>query len=673
MIDRGADLDTVLRERFGFPAFRPGQREVVAALLEGEDLLVVQPTGYGKSLLYQLPATLLDGLTLVISPLLALMRDQLGHLGERFGIEAASLNSDQDDAANEAVRGRAARGELKVLFVSPEQLDNIERLEFLAGLSPAMVVVDEAHCISTWGHDFRPAYREIARFVARMRGSARGTRVLALTATADEQTEADIVAQLAPLQVVRHTMDRPNLALGVRAVGGVPEKLELLDAIVAEEPGCGLVYCATREATEIVADWLASRGHAVAAYHAGLPPERKAELQQTFLRGGLRAIAATNALGMGIDKGDLRYVVHADVPGSITACYQEVGRAGRDGEPARGILLYDPADLRVQEYFIHAAQPEAADFDAILRAVADEPQRLTDLKRRTGLHPTRVTVVVAELVEQGFLVKEARGRTQVYAATRATGAPDLGRYRVQDQVRRAGLQRMVDYATAEACLMQTLRAALGDPEAESCGRCSRCAGWTIEAPPSSGAAAAWLSTRPVSIPGFARYKLGEGLAGFDGTHRDPAFVAFMRGRATDDQPSGAIDRLVAVARALGPVSGVVPVPSRSWSGRSAAAAAVARALGAEVVDVLRWRDVPEARQGELSNNDQRLANVEGRMTAAGQVPGAARLVLLDDYTGSGATLREAARVLRKEQGFEGALVPLAVARVRWRLGRPGLV
>lgn len=665
------DLTTVLRERFGFASFRPGQLDAIQELLSGTDLLCIQPTGHGKSLLYQLPASISDGLTLVISPLLALMRDQLGHLEHRFGIPAASLNSDQTPEENEDARRRAARGELRILFAAPEQLDNIERFGFLTGLDVRMVVVDEAHCISTWGHDFRPAYREIARLVQALRAKG-DVRVLGLTATADARTEADIRRQLAPVEVRRHTMDRPNLALYAQPVRGMGAKLELLDRLVGTWPACGLLYCATRDHTELVAEYLQSRGHSVEAYHAGLDPDRKRALQTRFLEGGFTAISATNALGMGIDKSDLRYVVHVDVPGTITAYYQEVGRAGRDGLPARGLLLYDPADTRIQEYFIHSAEPAPGDFEALLRVASDgEPPRLTDLKRRSGLHPTRVTVVLAELVEQGFVERRADGRSQVYAPTGRSGAPDLTRYHNQQIVRTDGLAQIVAYADGQTgCLMQTLRIALGDTEAEPCGRCGACAG-ALDLEPIPAGAEGWLEERPVGVPGF-RKALQPGRALFDSQRRSAAFLQFMRGRGAGPPASATLERLGAVARTMGDFCAVLPLPSRSWGGRTAAADAVAGALGVPVVDVLRWGSEPEDRQGVLLNNDQRRANVAGRMALSGSVP-VGDVLLLDDYTGSGATLREAARVLRKTARHKAGIVPLAVARVRWRLGRPGIV
>lgn len=667
------DLDDLLRRHFGFLAFRPGQREAIHALLGGDDLLVIQPTGHGKSLLYQLPAVALDGLTLVVSPLLALMRDQIGQLEERFGIAAASIDSDQTDAENAEVRMRAKEGALRVLFVSPEQLDHVGRLRFLAGLRPVLVVIDEAHCISTWGHDFRPAYREIARLVGRLRSDT-GVRVLALTATADERTQADLAEQLAPIRVFRRPMDRPNLALGVHRVSGPGEKLAALDGLLRDDPGQCLLYCATRDATELTAEYLSEQGHRVVAYHAGFTPERKRVIQEGFLSGRYDAVAATNALGMGIDKPDLRQVVHVDVPGSITAYYQEVGRAGRDGEPARGCLLFDPDDLAVQRYFIHSSKPTSEDFDRVLEAARGRALRLFDLKRVTGLHPTRVNVVVAELVEQGHLRKRAEGRSQVYERTAETEPPDLTRYLRQEEVRSRELERMTRYAEAdEGCRMQRLRSALGDPDAGPCGRCDLCTSpWRIE---TSGAHAAerWVEHRPVSVPGFRRYDLDEGRAVYDGTRRSAGFRRFMASR--DDSPVIAEDdltRLAELGARDGLVSAVVPVPSRGWVARGSTAASLAQALDAPLCDVLDWAAVPKSRQGDLLNNDQRKANVEGTMTGHGELP-SGRVVLLDDYTGSGWTLREAARVLRRALGHEGPIVPLTVARIRWRLGRAGRV
>lgn len=681
-----ADIDRVLRERFGFPDFRPGQRESVEALLAGGSLLSIQPTGYGKSLLYQLPAALLGGITVVVSPLLALMRDQLGHLNERFGLPAGSINSDQSDEENAAARAAAAAGDLRLLFVSPEHLDHVDRFEALAALPVRLVVVDEAHCISTWGHDFRPAYRQIVHLLRALQERHPDLRVLGLTATADERVEADIRAQLQrpggpPLLVHRSSMDRPNLSLAVVGVSGMAHKLAYLAQLVPRLPAPGLLYCATRERTELVADYLRDRGIPAAAYHAGLDPETKRVLQAEFLAGRHPAIAATNALGMGIDKSDLRYVVHVDVPGSVTAYYQEVGRAGRDGAPARGILLYDPEDSKIQEHFIDSAQPLPDDFEALLAAAreAPEPLGLTGLKIHSGLHPTRVTVVVAELVEQGFLRKRSAGGKQVYEATDRAGAPELARYRDQQAVRTRELAAMLAYGRVEVdCLMATLRRALGDRAAAPCGRCSLCRGQrsSVDVAAAAEDAQRWLVSRPSPIAASARPEMAEGLALIDGELGGELYRELFRRREQDAALAPALADLLrrqveALARRHD-IRAVAALPSRDWRQRDEALALAAEALGVPALpDLLVWRDEPPARQGELRNNDQRRDNVDGKMSLGTSRAPRGDLLLLDDFVGSGATLREAGRALRKQAKFAGAIVPLALARVRWKLGAAG--
>lgn len=681
------DLDLVLRERFGFDSFRPGQRESIEALLAGGSLLSIQPTGYGKSLLYQLPAAVLGGITLVVSPLLALMRDQLSHLNQRFGLPAASINSDQSDEENAAARDAAAFGDIRLLFVSPEHLDHVDRFAALAALPVRLVVVDEAHCISTWGHDFRPAYRQIVHLLRALQERHPDLRVLGLTATADERVEADIRAQLQrpggpPLLVHRSSMDRPNIALAVVGVSGMAHKLAYLAQLVPRLPAPGLLYCATRDRTELVADYLQSQDVACAAYHAGLDPEQKRELQSDFLAGRHPAIAATNALGMGIDKSDLRYVVHVDVPGSVTAYYQEVGRAGRDGQPARGILLFDPDDSKIQEHFIDSAQPSPDDFDALLSAVrnSDEPLGLTGLKIRSGLHPTRVTVVVAELVEQGFLRKRSAGGRQVYEHTGRAGEPELGRFRDQQAVRTRELAAMLTYGRRDVdCLMATLRRALGDREAAPCGRCSVCRDQRSSVDVSAAALAAerWLAARPSPIAASARPEMAEGLAVLDGELAGAAYREFFRRREQDDLPLDPhhAELLRQQAQSLARrhnFTAVAAVPSRDWKQRDEALQLVADALGVPALpDLFVWSTEPPARQGELRNNDQRRDNVDGKLSLGTSRPPRGDILIIDDFTGSGATLREAARALRKQAKFAGAIVPLTLARVRWKLGSAG--
>jgi RecQ family ATP-dependent DNA helicase len=342
----GSELLASLQERFGFEAFRPGQLEVLQALLAGSDTLAVLPTGAGKSLCYQLASHLLPGLTLVVSPLIALMKDQVDKLARRGEQGAAFLNSSLGAEARRACLEALGAGRLRLLYVSPEALRGAELLASLRSVRVSAMVVDEAHCISQWGHDFRPDYLAL-RDAHEQLGAP---PLLAATATATARTRQDIVRALGmrdPVQVVL-PFDRPNLHLEVRVCHGLPHKRAALRELLAAEPGAAIVYVGRRRRAELLAAELPP-GRRAAAYHAGLASQTRAEVQEAFMDGGLDVIVATSAFGMGVDKPDVRLVVHETMPSSLEAYYQEAGRAGRDGLPARAVLLFDPADRAFHE------------------------------------------------------------------------------------------------------------------------------------------------------------------------------------------------------------------------------------------------------------------------------------------------------------------------------------
>ncbi len=366
------DLTKQLSERFGFTTFRPGQEEVIRAVLAGRDAMTVMPTGQGKSLCYQFPATILPGLTLVISPLIALMQDQVASLKQR-GIKAAAFHSGLTGSEKHRVIQDLHQKRLQLLYLAPERMQHDEFLQLLRSLWVSLLVVDEAHCISQWGHDFRPDYLKIGR----LRQELTNPPCLALTATATTRVQIDLCKRLSlrdPLKLVTG-FRRPNLALSVRLCQSRQEKLATLERLVRErEQGTILVYCATRRAAEEVADWLGQSHQSVGYYHAGLSDEERQLVHHDFRRGTVRILAATNAFGMGIDKSDVRLVVHFDIPGSVEAYYQEVGRAGRDGQPAACVLLFHERDLATQEYFIQLAakDPEGSDRAVRMRTLLQE-------------------------------------------------------------------------------------------------------------------------------------------------------------------------------------------------------------------------------------------------------------------------------------------------------------
>ena len=363
-------LHTLLKRHFGYDTFRPRQEAIIANALAGRHSLVIMPTGGGKSLCYQLPALAMGGLTLVVSPLIALMQDQVDALRAN-GIAAAFINSSLDSRAAAAAERQAQDGRVSLLYVAPERVSTPGFRQFLPTLDLRLIAIDEAHCISEWGHDFRPDYRTLSD----LRTLFPHTPIMALTATATERVRQDIVDQLRLADAPRFVsgFDRPNLTYRVRSQAGTPAALaELLDA----RPGQpAIVYCFSRKETEELAAYLTDRGHPTVAYHAGLDPNTRRHTQERFIDGAVPVVAATIAFGMGIDKPDIRLVVHYALPKSVEGYYQETGRAGRDGRPSDCILFFSPGDRAKQEFFIQRMTGDA-------RATAERQlQQMVDYAR----------------------------------------------------------------------------------------------------------------------------------------------------------------------------------------------------------------------------------------------------------------------------------------------------
>jgi ATP-dependent DNA helicase RecQ len=464
-------LSEALHRSFGLAEFRPGQLPAARAVLEGRDLVAVMPTGAGKSLCFQLPALLLDGVTLIVSPLIALMKDQVDRL-RGLGLAAAALHSGLPAGERQAAESALAGGRLKLLYVAPERLGSPGFREILRRAGVARLIVDEAHCISQWGHDFRPDYRRLAGLRSELDIPA-----AAFTATATPDVRQDIAVQLGlrePLELVTG-FERPNLTLSVETCRGRDEKAAALDRLIADVGTPGIVYAATRKSVEQWAAHVADRGLRTARYHAGMSDEERHRAQDAFLAGEADVIVATNAFGMGVDKANIRFVAHAELPGSVESYYQEAGRAGRDGLPSRCTLLFSPADVRTQEFFLAGANPSPALFRQVWRLLGE------------GVPEERIEERVGGDAAQGMAAATA-ARLLRRVAESDSVAPGTGDPPIDTRARalkarrdRERLDTIVRYAFSRGCrtrfIYDYFAGAARGGAAPRCGVCDVCLGW----------------------------------------------------------------------------------------------------------------------------------------------------------------------------------------------------
>jgi ATP-dependent DNA helicase RecQ len=477
-------IDRVAREAFGFDGLRPGQREAIEAALSGPDGLVVMSTGSGKSAIYQIAGLLLPGATVVVSPLIALQREQVEDLRELAAGGAAQLNSNVPAAQHAAALAELAEDALEFLFLAPEQLANLDVLDELAVAQPSLLVVDEAHCISEWGHDFRPDYLGLG---AALQALGRPT-VLALTATAAPPVRDEIVERLGlrdPAVVIRG-FDRPNIRLAVERHHDEDRKLRALRDHVASVPPPGIVYVATRRAAEALAADLCEQGVRAAAYHGGMRGRDRDSTQERFMGDDIDVVVATTAFGMGVDKPNVRWVVHAEISESLDSYYQEVGRAGRDGEPAEATLFYRVEDLGLRRFFAGGGQIDLAEIGTVLAAITDATGPIGPgcLQAATELSQTKLATAISRLEEVGAVAVMPDGdvapasdpppRRQAIAAAAAVE----GNRRSFDRSR---VDMMRSYAETDACRRAFVLSYFGEPFDPPCRNCDNCVTGRAEA------------------------------------------------------------------------------------------------------------------------------------------------------------------------------------------------
>ncbi|MFJ6086724.1 RecQ family ATP-dependent DNA helicase [Streptomyces sp. NPDC092369] len=477
-------LRGIARRVFGWQQLRPAQLSAMKAVMKGRDVLAVMPTGAGKSAVYQVPAVLLGGPVVVVSPLIALQRDQMQSLLGSGALRAAAINSAQRRSDNETAWARISASSVDVVFLAPEQLAKPDVTDRLAAVRPRLLVVDEAHCVSSWGHDFRPDYLRL-RHARRRLGNP---PVLALTANAAAPVRRDIAERLGmndPVEIVAG-FDRPNIHLEVTAFQdrAAKERFVVERAAVEEKPG--ILYAGTRKAADSYAEQLSDLGLSAASYHAGLSAAERGRTQDRFSSGELDVVVATSAFGMGIDKANVRFVLHASVPGSLDAYYQEIGRAGRDGAPARAILAYRSQDLGLQRFFAAGAP----DTDA-LRRVAERLRAeagavpATRLRADCDLSATALSAVLNLLEEAGAVRTERDGSRFIGAVDGDGGRSDddvdtvvqnaLDVHATHGRLEQSRVDMMRGYAETTDCRRRFLLGYFGDSVTVPCGGCDNCA------------------------------------------------------------------------------------------------------------------------------------------------------------------------------------------------------
>jgi ATP-dependent DNA helicase RecQ len=558
------------RHWFDIDAFRPGQALAIRNVMAGIDTLAIMPTGAGKSLCYQLPALQLDGVTLVVSPLIALMKDQHDKL-DQLGIDVLRLDSTLSPRDEQIALARLSAGRPCIAYVTPERLGEPRFRERLAGVHVALFVVDEAHCISQWGHDFRPAYLGLGDAV---RALGRPP-VLALTATAPSKVKDDILAQLSipEASVIDIGLDRPNLRYHVFKASSERKKQALLLRLLERQQGCGIIYAATVKTVDALADFLAEHGVECGRYHGRMRAKERERVQSAFMeRGSPRIMVATNAFGLGVDKQDIRFVIHYNFPGSLESYYQEAGRAGRDGRPANCVLLYQPEDKRIQSFFLGGRYPTPEQTRAVAEALialsrtaraeagaagtAIEVELATvialkDIAEKADTPAKKARVVLSFLKEVGFAA-EAPGARFAPLTVEPPSIEELARattrYEQKRAQDRARLQSMLRYSQSHLCRARLLVTYFGYTDGPVCGACDNCQRarkQEAEAREASGATSvvAVLAARRAASQAAAVRPSGNGVNGngVNGNGRGAGSGASGSGAVRTGVGSGPID------------------------------------------------------------------------------------------------------------------------------------
>ncbi len=462
------EAETILQRTFKLPKFYDEQWLTIDKILKGEKVLLIEKTGFGKSLCFQFPATIFKGTTVIFSPLIALMRDQVKKLTS-LGISAKCINSEQTPEENTQIINEAKQGKIKILYIAPERQENSEWIEATRQMNLSMVVVDEAHCISVWGHDFRPAFKRIINLVKLL---PKGLPVLATTATATKRVELDVAQQIGNnILTIRGNLMRDNFKLFVVKVSSEDEKLIWLGKNLNNLPGSGILYTGTRVDTEIYSKWFEHLKISSTAYNAGLDADSRIAIENGLMSNKWKCIISTNALGMGIDKPDIRFIIHTQIPQSPIHYYQEIGRAGRDRQPSYIILFYNPEDRKLPEAFIEGGRPAIKKYEKVINAVKSELLGERDLMKRTNLKQNQIRVIKADLIEQGIIREVIIGKSKKYEFVPNSQPLNTKAFEELRNAKLADLENMIAYVETDKSRMKFLCDYLGDNSNHTFNNC----------------------------------------------------------------------------------------------------------------------------------------------------------------------------------------------------------
>jgi ATP-dependent DNA helicase RecQ len=460
-----------LKQIFGFASFFDDQWKTIDRILQGKRVLLIEKTGFGKSLTFQFPATQFDGLTIVFSPLIALMRDQIKSLNAK-GIKVGLINSEQTLEENNLTIQNAINQKIKILYIAPERQDNHEWQEAVLKMKISFVVIDEAHCIATWGHDFRPPFRRIINLIKLLPSNI---PVLATTATATKDVAQDIINQIGGgIELVRGNLLRENLKLNVIHVQSEEDKMAWIYHYLKKVSGNGIVYTGTRSNAEIFSKWCENEDLNTVYYHAGLDSDSRKLVESEWMKNKYKAVIATNALGMGIDKPDIRFIIHTQIPQSPIHYYQEIGRAGRDGRTAEIFMLYNPQDKDLPLSFINSARPSIEKYERVITALKQEPLGEHNLMKATNLKQTQVRTIKADLIDQKIIREVKYGKSKKYEYQYSAPKLDFSSFEALREHRLREFEKIEQYTQTSLCKMLYLCNYLGDDIATGCGVCDSC-------------------------------------------------------------------------------------------------------------------------------------------------------------------------------------------------------